>query len=150
MALRQDRYRRLVFSYSRLLSPSLSKMLACFVAMESFQHKKICLITNLRYLPSCTPVLARTDSTRSEGRKYFDSGDFALSHAHRVSDIGHIRTGIEHPLRGSISHPLSPAPAGCNVEDVSNKQEKGTEDSRKGNTSNLHQQTSADTISQAQ
>ncbi|KAH6622264.1 hypothetical protein C7974DRAFT_219244 [Boeremia exigua] len=86
-----------------------------------------------------------------ERRKYFDSGDFALSHAHRVSDIGHIQTGIEHPLCGSISHPSSPAPAGCNVQNVPNKQKKGVEEVNKaGETSNLHQHTSANVIDQAQ
>ncbi|SPO03561.1 uncharacterized protein DNG_06244 [Cephalotrichum gorgonifer] len=32
-------------------------------------------------------------------RKYFDSGDFALSKARRPSDIGPITTGIEHTLK---------------------------------------------------
>ena len=51
----------------------------------------------------------------------------------------------------SISHPLSPAPAGCNVKDVPNKQKKGMEEVNKGEeTSNLHKQTNANMINQAQ
>ncbi|KAF2178667.1 camp-regulated phospho protein family protein Igo1 [Zopfia rhizophila CBS 207.26] len=80
-----------------------------------------------------------------ERRKYFDSGDFALSQAHRASDIGHIRTGTEHPLRESISHPSSPVPGGSNIKDGSNKQEKGVEERYKAKeASNLHQQMSTD------
>ncbi|KAF2191636.1 hypothetical protein K469DRAFT_555915, partial [Zopfia rhizophila CBS 207.26] len=78
-------------------------------------------------------------------RKYFDSGDFALSQAYRASNISHIRTGTEHPLRESISHPSSPVPSGSNIKDSSNKQEKEVEERYKAKeASNLHQQMSTD------
>ncbi|PVH91682.1 hypothetical protein DM02DRAFT_620375 [Periconia macrospinosa] len=86
-----------------------------------------------------------------ERRKFFDSGDYTLSQAHRASDIGRVRTGTEHPLRESISHPSSPVPSGSNIKDVSTKKEKaveGTHDAKEA--SNLHQQTSMDTTENAQ
>ncbi|OAL45114.1 camp-regulated phospho protein family protein Igo1, partial [Pyrenochaeta sp. DS3sAY3a] len=75
-----------------------------------------------------------------ERRKYFDSGDFALSVAHRVSDIGHIQTGTQHPLRKDISHPSSPVPASSNIKDDSGEQEKGVKEGHKAKeSSHLHQ-----------
>ncbi|KAH7161794.1 camp-regulated phosphoprotein family protein Igo1 [Dactylonectria macrodidyma] len=52
-----------------------------------------------------------------EGRKYFDSGDFALSQAHKPSNIGAVSTGSEHPLRKNIPYPSSPVPSSSNVDD---------------------------------
>ncbi|KAL4766986.1 hypothetical protein BDW60DRAFT_220910 [Aspergillus nidulans var. acristatus] len=51
---------------------------------------------------------------RSKERTYFDSGDFALSAADRVTDNGAIHTGREHPHRESISHPYAPISAASN------------------------------------
>lgn len=50
-------------------------------------------------------------------RKYFDSGDFALTAAHEASNIGRIQTGTRHPLVESVSHPSAPMPACSNVND---------------------------------
>ncbi|KAH7025187.1 uncharacterized protein B0I36DRAFT_332629 [Microdochium trichocladiopsis] len=75
-----------------------------------------------------------------EGRKYFDSGDFALSQAHKCSNIGAVNTGSEHPFRKSISHPLSPVPTSSNVDNDANQQLQGemtTGESR--SASNLNQ-----------
>jgi hypothetical protein len=49
-------------------------------------------------------------------RTYFDSGDYALSAADRVTDNGAIQTGKAHPHRDSISHPYAPIPAASNVD----------------------------------
>ncbi|KAJ5679503.1 hypothetical protein N7462_007747 [Penicillium macrosclerotiorum] len=49
-------------------------------------------------------------------RTYFDSGDFALSAADRVTDNGAFQTGKAHPQRDSISHPYAPIPAASNVD----------------------------------
>ncbi|EMT68972.1 hypothetical protein NOF04DRAFT_1019295 [Fusarium oxysporum II5] len=57
-----------------------------------------------------------------EGRKYFDSGDFALSQAHRPSNIGNITTGREHPIRQDISEPSSSVPSSSNIDDNANQQ----------------------------
>ncbi|KAH8745285.1 hypothetical protein F5883DRAFT_587740 [Diaporthe sp. PMI_573] len=48
-----------------------------------------------------------------EGRKYFDSGDFALSQAKKSSDIGAVSTGSEHPSGEIYQTPHAPyrAPA---------------------------------------
>ncbi|PKY01580.1 hypothetical protein P168DRAFT_306731 [Aspergillus campestris IBT 28561] len=58
---------------------------------------------------------------RSKERTYFDSGDFALSAAERVTDNGAIETGREHPHRDSISHPYAPIPAASNVDKDANE-----------------------------
>jgi len=76
-----------------------------------------------------------------EGRKYFDSGDFALSQARRPSNIGTIKTGPEHPVREKISHPLSPVPSSSNVGENANQgmqSEKNTGEMK--HTSHLHQE----------
>ncbi|OKO99374.1 hypothetical protein PENSUB_8458 [Penicillium subrubescens] len=54
--------------------------------------------------------------TSMKERTYFDSGDYALSAADRVTDNGTIQTGKAHPHRDSISHPYAPIPAGSNVD----------------------------------
>jgi hypothetical protein len=56
-----------------------------------------------------------------QGRKYFDSGDFALSQAHTCSNIGAVTTGVEHPLRRHISHPSSAAPSSSNFDNTGNQ-----------------------------
>ncbi|KAL2829889.1 hypothetical protein BJY01DRAFT_121779 [Aspergillus pseudoustus] len=48
-------------------------------------------------------------------RVYFDSGDFALFAAKKVTDEGAIQTGTGHPVRESISHPYAPAPTTSNI-----------------------------------
>ncbi|KAL4779973.1 hypothetical protein BJX76DRAFT_339367 [Aspergillus varians] len=54
--------------------------------------------------------LPRRASLGQQKRVYFDSGDFALSAAHRGGDNGAIQTGTAHPVRESISHPYVPIP----------------------------------------
>ncbi|KAF2840541.1 Endosulfine-domain-containing protein [Patellaria atrata CBS 101060] len=41
-------------------------------------------------------------------RKYFDSGDYALSKAGKASDIGVTQIGREHPVPENIPHSTSP------------------------------------------
>lgn len=41
-------------------------------------------------------------------RKYFDSGDYALSKAGKASDIGVTQIGREHPVPENIPHVSSP------------------------------------------
>ncbi|EGY18639.1 uncharacterized protein VDAG_09165 [Verticillium dahliae VdLs.17] len=50
-------------------------------------------------------------------RMYFDSGDFALTAAHKASNIGNIQSGDKHPLVENISRPSAPVPSGSNVDD---------------------------------
>jgi hypothetical protein len=49
-------------------------------------------------------------------RTYFDSSDYALATADRVTDDGAIQTGKAHPHLDSISHPNAPIPAASNVD----------------------------------
>jgi hypothetical protein len=84
-------------------------------------------------------------------RKYFDSGDFSLSHAQKASEIGRIQTGTEHPLREGISQPSSPVPATSNIKDDSGEQEKGVKERHKAKeASHLHQQMTTDKSNTAQ
>ena len=76
-----------------------------------------------------------------QGRTYFDSGDFALSEAHKASNIGEVQTGTKHPLRRNIPHPSSAVPASSNIESNSDEQCGGTERSTAvSSASHLHQQ----------
>lgn len=77
-----------------------------------------------------------------EGRKYFDSGDFALSQAKKSSDIGAVSTGSEHPVRRDISDPSCPVPSSSNVGDDANQDsrtEKKTGELR--STTHIQQET---------
>ncbi|KAL5373562.1 hypothetical protein DPSP01_012626 [Paraphaeosphaeria sporulosa] len=86
-----------------------------------------------------------------EGRKYFDLGDYALSQASTASDIGRMRTGTEHRLRESVSHPSSPAPSGRNIKDVSTKPGEAVKERHEPKeASKLHQQMSMDKSENAQ
>jgi len=60
-----------------------------------------------------------------QGRKYFDSGDFALSQAHQPSNIGAVKTGSTQPLREGISQPSCPVPNSSNVRSDANQQLQG-------------------------
>lgn len=71
-------------------------------------------VKNLRYLEYSLFRHVLTNSRKE--RTYFDSGDFALSAADRVTDNGAIQTGKAHPRRDSISHPYAPIPAASNVD----------------------------------
>jgi hypothetical protein len=55
-------------------------------------------------------------TSNSKERRYFDSGDFALSTTEHVTDNGAIKTGRTHPDRDSISHPYAPIPSSSNVD----------------------------------
>ncbi|KAL4950814.1 hypothetical protein BDW69DRAFT_186994 [Aspergillus filifer] len=74
---------------------------------ESLSSREERILKNYGKLPS----KGRLGQARiTPQRTYFDSGDFALSAAHRVTDSGAIQTGTEHPVRESISHPYVPVP----------------------------------------
>lgn len=76
-------------------------------------------VTNPRYLEYS--LLRRVLTNNWKERTYFDSGDFALSAADRVTDHGAIQTGRAHPRRDSISHPYAPIPAASNVDKDANE-----------------------------
>jgi hypothetical protein len=74
---------------------------------------------------SKVPVRMPLNQFLVQGRKYFDSGDFALSQAHQPSDIGAVKTGSTQPLREGISRPSCPVPNSSNVESDANQQLQG-------------------------
>ncbi|KAL3434278.1 hypothetical protein BDV09DRAFT_170088 [Aspergillus tetrazonus] len=58
---------------------------------------------------------------RAKKRVYFDSGDFALSAASKMSDNGAVQPGTAHPVRASISHPYAPLPGTSNAPNNANE-----------------------------
>ncbi|KAF9733748.1 hypothetical protein PMIN03_012504 [Paraphaeosphaeria minitans] len=107
---------------------------------ERLTEQDVRLLRRYGKLPASEDLLAH----QLDRRKYFDSGDLALSHAYRVSDIGLIRTGTEHPVRKGISHPSSPVPASSNINNNSGEQEKGVKEGNKATeASHLYQHVSA-------
>ncbi|KAL1612573.1 hypothetical protein SLS60_000802 [Paraconiothyrium brasiliense] len=77
-------------------------------------------------------------------RKYFDSGDYALSKAGKASDIGVTSIGREHPVPEKIPHIAPPAHNSQNGQNQNqNGQEKGhTNGSPVKENTFLHRETS--------
>ncbi|KAJ4358013.1 uncharacterized protein N0V89_002592 [Didymosphaeria variabile] len=77
-------------------------------------------------------------------RKYFDSGDYALSKAGKASDIGVTSIGREHPVPEKIPHIAPPAHNSQNGQNQNqNGQEKGhTSGSPVKENTFLHRETS--------
>jgi hypothetical protein len=71
--------------------------------MANCQIKKTSSRTSSRCV-SHTPFIPIPNLTRSQERKYFDSGDYALSKAGKASDIGVTQIGREHPVPENIPH----------------------------------------------
>ncbi|KAH7205258.1 camp-regulated phosphoprotein family protein Igo1 [Fusarium oxysporum] len=81
-----------------------------------------------------------------EGRKYFDSGDFALMQAHRSSDIGTVATGSERPIRRDISILTCSVPGSSNLDESADQcftAEKKTSELKLTAHSHLQQETEA-------
>ena len=55
-------------------------------------------------------------SLRLKGRKFFDSGDYALTKVGDDSVTGHPKTGKQHPTHSRLPHLSSPAPSAGNVK----------------------------------
>jgi len=64
------------------------------------------------FLPPTNP------SPAPQERKYFDSGDYALSKAGKASDIGVTNIGSQHPLPENIPHIHSTPTPGSKAGDV--------------------------------
>ncbi|EED20857.1 conserved hypothetical protein [Talaromyces stipitatus ATCC 10500] len=54
-------------------------------------------------------------------RKYFDSGDFALTATGKTTDNGVLNTGETHPRRSNISRPHASVPGNSNVQEDANE-----------------------------
>lgn len=81
-------------------------------------------------------------------RKYFDSGDYALSKAGKASEGGVTTIGSQHPLPENIPHLTSPGPNGSS-NGATNSAPSGnlpgaTSGSPVKESSFLHRETSAD------
>ncbi|MCJ1446822.1 MAG: hypothetical protein MMC23_007329 [Stictis urceolatum] len=82
-------------------------------------------------------------------RKYFDSGDYALSKAGKASDIGVTTIGSQHPQPENIPHLSSPGPNNGNGSQersgsMSQQQTPGQAGSPVKESSFLNRETSAD------
>lgn len=58
-------------------------------------------------------------------RKYFDSGDYALSKAGKAGDVGVTQVGREHPNPEKIPHIAPPTPTGQNGNGNANSNGNG-------------------------
>ena len=80
-------------------------------------------------------------------RKYFDSGDYALSKAGKASDVGVTSIGSQHPLPENIPHASSPgASTGSNggTNGTNGAVISGQSGSSVKESSFLHRETSVD------
>ncbi|MCJ1290477.1 hypothetical protein MMC34_002015 [Xylographa carneopallida] len=80
-------------------------------------------------------------------RKYFDSGDYALSKAGKASDVGVTSIGSQHPLPENIPHLTSPSQSnGGNpaISGTNGQQSSGQSGSPVKESSFLHRETSVD------
>jgi hypothetical protein len=65
--------------------------------------------TSSRYKPKISrSILLIPLNLDNQERKYFDSGDYALSKAGKASDVGVTQVGREHPVPENIPHSSSP------------------------------------------
>jgi len=78
-------------------------------------------------------------------RKYFDSGDYALSKAGKASDIGVTQVGREHPVPENIPHNTT-SPHGSNAPNLPQpgQNHNHNQGSPVKESSFLHRETSAD------
>ena len=76
------------------------------VSMARFQTRKTFSRTSSK-LASPSPIHDRTLTPRQE-RKYFDSGDYALTKAGKAAEGGVTSVGSQHPLPENIPHLTSP------------------------------------------
>ncbi|KAL8802683.1 MAG: hypothetical protein Q9182_003641 [Xanthomendoza sp. 2 TL-2023] len=60
------------------------------------------------------PTIPSTNPYTQQERKYFDSGDYALSKAGKASEGGVTTIGSQHPLPENIPHLTSPVPTNGN------------------------------------
>jgi len=96
-------------------------------------------------LPSKSDHLAK----HLKERKYFDSGDYALSKAGKASDIGVTSIGREHPVPEKIPHIAPPAQNGHSQNSQDKGQSGGSpvkENSFLHRETSLNRETSVDDI----
>jgi len=78
-------------------------------------NKKDLLQNKLKVrLAHCFVLTGILTNTRLQERKYFDSGDYALSKAGKAGDVGVTQVGREHPNPEKIPHIAPPTATGQN------------------------------------
>jgi hypothetical protein len=77
--------------------------------------RRTCSRTSSRYAETtASSISPYTRLTPLQERKYFDSGDYALSKAGKAGDVGVTQVGREHPNPEKIPHIAPPTPTGQN------------------------------------
>jgi hypothetical protein len=76
--------------------------------------RRTCCRTSSRYVASLEQRIKSGLTTASQERKYFDSGDYALSKAGKAGDVGVTQVGREHPNPEKIPHIAPATPTGQN------------------------------------
>jgi hypothetical protein len=77
-------------------------------------NKKDLLQNKLKVCSIICASLGSSPLTASQERKYFDSGDYALSKAGKAGDVGVTQVGREHPNPEKIPHIAPATPTGQN------------------------------------
>jgi hypothetical protein len=97
------------------LSPEEQRLLRLYGKMPT---KKDVLQNKLKVSPISTQPHSTHSTHRSntllQERKYFDSGDYALSKAGKASDVGVTNIGSRHPVPENIPHLTSTSPGANN------------------------------------
>jgi hypothetical protein len=90
---------------------------ACSVCTVSCHPSATFLATSSRYVQPLPGALNSGFETNAlaaiQERKYFDSGDYALSKAGKASDVGVTNIGSQHPQPENIPHVHSPSIPGA-------------------------------------
>ncbi|KAJ5160612.1 mRNA stability protein [Penicillium canariense] len=68
-----------------------------------------------KHTPDPNPTPPLLTSQFSQERKYFDSGDYALSKAGKASDVGVTSIGSRHPVPENIPHLTATSPGAANA-----------------------------------
>lgn len=121
------------------------------VSTASFPTRRTSFRTNSRFVFLCTRHHFSASNWQLniqnlQERKYFDSGDYALSKAGKASDVGVTSIGSQHPLPENIPHLTSPGPNGTNGSGngSSGQLQAGQSGSPVKESSFLHRETSVD------
>ncbi len=91
-------------------SLSTRKSRSSFASMASCPTRRTCFRTNSRSALHSIHAVSISQSNHHQERKYFDSGDYALSKAGKASEGGVTTIGSQHPLPENIPHLTSPGP----------------------------------------
>jgi hypothetical protein len=89
-------------------------------------NKKDLLQNKLKVYPRRHYTLKLYADHLTQERKYFDSGDYALSKAGKAGDVGVTQVGREHPNPEKIPHIAPPTPTGTNGQSGNGQEKAGS------------------------